>query len=77
MSFGQVNAPAVFQHAIDQLLKDLFGKTVLVYLDDIIIFTKGNRYDHLKEVRKVLQRISEVNWCLKPEKCRFAGRMVD
>ena len=50
MMFGQVNAPAVFQRAIDQLLKDLLGKTVLVYLDDIIIFTKGNQQEHLKEV---------------------------
>ena len=77
MMFGQTNAPAVFQRAIDQLLRDLVGKTVLVYLDNIIIFTKGSRQQHFQEVKKVLQCIQEVDWYLKPEKCSFAKETVD
>ena len=42
MQFGQVNAPAAFQQAIDELLKDLLGKMVLIYLDNILIYTKGS-----------------------------------
>src|SRR5438874_3738565 len=40
MPFGMCNAPATFQRMMNNILKEQIGKTLLVYLDDVMIFTK-------------------------------------
>ena len=40
MPFGLTNAPATFQRMMDVLLSGLKGNTCLVYLDDIVVFSK-------------------------------------
>ena len=41
MPFGLANSPAVFQRVIDKLLSGLVGKCVLVYLDDIVVYSNS------------------------------------
>eukprot|EP00079_Xenopus_tropicalis_P032169 XP_017945940.1 PREDICTED: RNA-directed DNA polymerase homolog [Xenopus tropicalis] len=45
MPFGLCNAPAVFQELVNDIFRDLLGRTVVVYLDDILIYS-NNLSDH-------------------------------
>jgi hypothetical protein len=71
MPFGLTNAPASFQHLADTVFCDLKWKEVLIYLDDIVVFS--NTFDeHLQRLRNVLTRLRQANLTLKPSKCFFA-----
>src|SRR6266542_927830 len=56
MPFELVNAPATFQRLMNDVLRDYLRKFCLVYLDDIIIYSKSLK-DHKRHVRKVLQAV--------------------
>lgn len=70
MPFGLTNAPAVFQHLMNSIFRDLLDKTVIVYLDDILIFSE-NPDDHERHVSEVLKRLRQYKLYCKPEKCHF------
>ena len=67
MPFGLVNALATFQRLMNDVLRDYLRKFCLVYLDDIIIYSKSLK-DHKQHVRKVLQAIRFTGLKLKPAK---------
>ena len=70
MPFGLKNAPATFQRAMDSILRNFKWQSALVYIDDIIIFSKT--YDqHLLDVQAVLECIEQASFFLRPEKCHF------
>ena len=71
------NSPATFQTMMNELLRDLIntGK-VLVYIDDILIFT-NNLNEHRKLVRQVLSILSANKLYLKPEKCEFEKLQIE
>ena len=69
MPFGLVNALATFQRLMNDILRDYLRKFCLVYLDDIIIYSKTLK-DHKRYVRKVLQAIRSVGLKLKLAKCK-------
>ena len=71
MPFGLTNAPAVFQHFMNDVFRDLLDINVLVYLDDILIFS-DHPMKHTAEVRKVLQRLIDHGLYAKAEKCEFS-----
>jgi hypothetical protein len=50
MLFGLCNTPATFQTIINEALRPFLGKFVVIYLDDILIFskTKEEYYDYLR-----------------------------
>lgn len=70
MPFGLTNAPATFQALMNHIFQDLLDVTVLVYLDDIRIFS-GDRKQHEKHVSEVLRRLIANNLYCKAEKCEF------
>ena len=72
MPFGLTNAPAVFQALVNDVLRDMINKSVFVYLDDILIFSKDPQ-EHGKHVRAVLKRLLENHLFLKAEKCKFSA----
>ncbi|KAG5727064.1 hypothetical protein E4T56_gene20328 [Termitomyces sp. T112] len=76
MQFGLRNAPAVFQRMVNDLFHDLVDVYMVLYLDDIIIFSE-NPAQHDAHVREVLRRLREADLFLKPEKCRFRTTEVD
>lgn len=70
MPFGLCNAPAVFQDLINDVLRDFLGKFVVVYLDDILIYSPSLEV-HRSQVHQVLQRLRENHLYAKAEKCEF------
>ena len=70
MPFGLCNAPATFQHFINDVLRDMLDLFVVVYLDDILIFSE-NLEQHREHVCRVLQRLREQSLYIKLEKCEF------
>ena len=70
MSFGLTNAPATFQRYMDAVLAGLKWNSLLVYIDDILIFSPTFE-SHLKDVETVFARLAEANLQLKPTKCNF------
>jgi len=70
MPFGLSNASSTFQRAMDMAFKDLLYKLVLVYLDDIMVFSK-NASEHLSHLRFVFERYKEFKISLNPRKCIF------
>ena len=70
MAFGLCNAPATFQHLMEQILYDLNNKICAIYLDDILIWST-TLDEHLKRLDAVFKRLSDVGLKLKPSKCSF------
>lgn len=70
MPFGLCNAPATFQNFINDIFRDLLDVCVIIYLDDILVYS-DNLHDHRKHVRWVLTRLSVHRLYIKQEKCVF------
>eukprot|EP00833_Pecoramyces_ruminatium_P005257 jgi/Orpsp1_1/1179289/evm.model.c7180000068770.1 len=68
MPFGLKNAPATFQSFINYVLRPYLEKFVILYLDDILIFSDDLETHH-KQVRQVLETLLENNLYVKLEKC--------
>jgi hypothetical protein len=73
--FGLTNAPAEFQRRMNTLLHGLIGKCVVVYLDDILVYSR-NAADHLRDLKLVLDRLQAGNWYLKRKKCHFNAQSL-
>jgi hypothetical protein len=56
MSFGLTNAPAYFMYLMNSLFMTELDKFVVVFIDDILIYSK-NEEEHAKHLRIVLQRL--------------------
>lgn len=76
MPFGSMNAPSTFQRLMDRVLSGLTWRQCLVYIDDVLIFSKTFG-DHLRDIDEVLSRIIYAGLKLKPSKCIFANNQVD
>lgn len=70
LCFGLTNAPATFQHAMNSAFRGLLGKFVLVYLDDILVFSK-NEQEHVEHLRQVLDILRQQKYYAKMSKCEF------
>ena len=75
MPFGLCNAPATFQRAMDALLAELKWHSTLVYLNDILIYSKSPG-EHLHHLQEVFQRLWNANFTLKASKCQFRLKQV-
>ncbi len=71
MLFGLTNNPASFQSYIHWVLRPYLVKTVLVYLDDILVFWR-NPSQHEKHVRKVNKALLKARLYVKLSKCLFS-----
>jgi hypothetical protein len=69
--FGLINAGATFQRAMDFAFRGLINQSIVVYLDDVTVFSK-NKTDHLAHLRAVLQQCRKYDISLNPKKSIFA-----
>ena len=74
--FGLANAPSTFQRLMHAVLRGPQFDICLVYLDDIIIFSRTFD-DHLQHLNDVFTRLRNANIRLKPTKCSFACSEVE
>ena len=77
MFFGLTNSLATFQTMMDGIFKELITEgVVVVYPDDILIFTKTLE-EHREVVHKVVALLQLHNLSSKPEKCKFEKTSVE
>ncbi|QRV98272.1 Transposon Tf2-11 polyprotein [Ceratobasidium sp. AG-Ba] len=76
MQFGLANAPAVFMHFMNEIFRDLLGISVVVYMDDILIFSESEG-DHIEHVKEVLKRLKKNKLYCAMEKCTFHVTEID
>uniref|UniRef100_A0A0W0FNC7 Reverse transcriptase domain-containing protein n=1 Tax=Moniliophthora roreri TaxID=221103 RepID=A0A0W0FNC7_MONRR len=74
--YGLTNAPAAWQSFIQDVLRDILGLVCVVYLDDILIFSKTQE-EHDQHVRLVLERLRNANLCANAKKCEFDKAEVE
>jgi len=77
MFFGMTNSPATFQTMMNDVFRTVIVEgIVVVYLDDILIFTKTEE-EHERAVQRVLKILTEHKLFLCPEKCEFHWKQIE
>jgi len=75
--FGMTNSPATFQTIMNDIFRTLIAEgIVVVYLDDILIFTRTEE-EHERAVQRVLEVLAEHKLFLHPEKCEFHWKEIE
>ncbi len=70
MPQGITNVPSMFHRLMERCMGDLNRKLVLVFIDDLIVFSETLE-EHESRLLKVLNRLKEYGLKFLPEKCRF------
>ena len=73
--FGLTIMPTEFQNVMDLTLANI--NSVFVYIDIILIVTKGTNYDHINKVREVMKILDEATLQLKAETCVIARTSIE
>ena len=76
MPFGVTNAPSTFQRMMNSLFKEELDDYVLVYLDDILVFS-STLEEHIAHIRKALERLRSAKLYARLHKCAFFQRRVE
>ena len=75
LGMGLRNSCVSFQMFMSQVLRGLHWKNMLVYVDDICVFSK-NFDEHLVHLQQLFERLRSAGLTLKPTKCKFAAKQV-
>ena len=75
LPMGLKNSPQMFQRLMETVLHGLTFKFCLIYLDDIIVFSKTFQ-DHVQHLTEVFERLPKSGLKLHPKKCTFAKRQI-
>ncbi|GBG87823.1 hypothetical protein CBR_g45979 [Chara braunii] len=76
MPFGVTNAPATFQAVMMTEFRDLLDRTVLIYLDDILVYSRPLD-EHLEHLRAVLERLRIAKYKANRDKCELAQQELE
>ena len=75
LPFGLCNAPSTFQAVINSVIGQELRHCCLVYLDDIVVFSKSAD-EHLQHLQAVLSKLQQAKLYAKLSKCRFALQSI-
>ena len=70
MPFGVTNAPATFPCMMNEVFKEELNDFILVYLDDILIFSKTME-EHIQHIRQALEKLRDGKLYACLHKCAF------
>ncbi|SPC63716.1 uncharacterized protein UHOD_11307 [Ustilago sp. UG-2017b] len=76
MPFGLTNAPASFQHLMNDMFKDMLDRSLIIYLDDLLIYSSTLK-QHQGHVSAVLARLRQAGLYAKAEKCQFSTSQTE
>ncbi|GBG92923.1 hypothetical protein CBR_g57759 [Chara braunii] len=76
MPLGLTNAPATFRAAMTAEFRDLLDRIVLIYLDDILLYSR-TLDEHLEHLRAVLERLRIAKYKANRDKCEFAQQELE
>ena len=78
MPFGLCNAPGTFQRLMDDVApRSISWLCCLVYLDDIIVHTRGSFALHMVHLAEVFERLEGAGLSFKAAKCCFGQTLVE
>ena len=76
MPFGVTNAPATFQRMMNAIFKEELDTFVLVYLDDILVFSRTME-EHISHLRTALRKLRDAKLFARLHKCLFSQERVE
>lgn len=68
MAFGLTGAPNTFQGAMNCTLKPLLRKCVIIFFDDILVYSTSLE-EHIEHLQQVFSLLAKGNWLIKKSKC--------
>ena len=71
ISFGLTNVPKTFQGYVNKILAEKLNIFVIVYLDNILMYTKNPRKAHVEAIWWVLEVLRKYSFYANLKKCRF------
>ena len=71
MPFGLSYASETFQQLMNHVLHEFLGDFVAVYLDNVIIYTKGSFEKHIDQIKRVFKAFRRAHLQIKLKKCHF------
>ena len=75
MPFGLTNAPSTFMRLMNEVMKEFLGKSIIVYLDDILFFSKTLEENFI-HIHKVFDKLREQKLLINLKKCSFVKDLV-
>jgi hypothetical protein len=75
MSYGLTGAPATFQAIMNHILAPLLRKCLVVFIDDILIYSKTQE-EHLQHIQMVLDILKDHQFKVRLSKCTFAPQQL-
>ncbi|GBG59611.1 hypothetical protein CBR_g49875 [Chara braunii] len=75
MPFGLCNAPGTFQHVVNRIFHDYLDKFIVVYLDDILIFSRTVE-EHAKHLKTMLGLLRQHQYKVSLDKCEFGRTKI-